>query len=62
MDRGVAGVATAGVWEARVLSGSVAWCDWDIGCGRKLCTRMLRKEESMGFRRAGITARHEIVY
>ena len=25
MDRGVAGVETAGVWEDRVLSGSVAW-------------------------------------
>ena len=62
MDRGVAGVATAGVWEVRVLLGSVA----RMRLGYVVWVKTLHKDVAeRGLHRfpcAGVTAQHENVY
>ena len=57
----VAGVVTAEGWEARVYQVPLYEYDKGVWGGHELCTRMLWKEGSMGFCRAEITARHNIV-
>ena len=62
MDRGVAGVATAGVWEARVGLGSVT--RMRLGClvWVKTLHQDVLERGFQGFPSRRVSARQEIVY
>ena len=62
VDRGVAGVVTAGVWEARVLPGSVTRMRQGCLVWVKTLHQDVAERGFYGFPLRRSTAQHEIVY
>ena len=62
MDRDVAAAATAGVWEARVLPGSVIWMRQGYLVSVKTLHQDVAERGFRGVPSRRVYARHEIVY